>query len=59
MISITTQQRQFELRISLSLERVERVWDVMVSLFSFKQVREIERQKQEMLRNAGFSYWRI
>ena len=59
MITITTQQKQFELRINFSFAGIERAMHFIAALLSFAQIREIEKQKQEMLRNAGFNYWRI
>lgn len=59
MISITTQQKQFELRIKFSFAGLERVLHFTAGLLSFSKIREIEKQKQEMLHNAGFNFWRI
>ena len=59
MISITTQQKQFELRVQFSFAGLERLWRAITMLFDFSQVREIEKKKQEMLRNAGYDNWFI
>ena len=59
MISITTQKKQFELRVQFSFAGLERMWRTISMLFDFSQVREIEKKKQEMLRDAGYDNWFI
>ena len=59
MISITTQQKQFELRINFSFAGVEKVLLAIERLLSFSQVREVERQKRLMIEASGFNHWRI
>jgi hypothetical protein len=59
MITITTQQKQFELRINFSFAGVERAWQLATGLLSFSQIHEIEKQKLDMQHNAGFNFWRI
>ena len=58
MISITTQQNQFEFRLSFSLNGIGKKLQTLSRLLSFEQVREVERQKRKMLAEAGFNYWR-
>jgi len=59
MISITTQHKQFELRINFSFAGIERALHLAAGLLSFSQIHEIEKQKLEMQHNAGFNFWRI
>ena len=59
MISITTQQKQFELRLRFSLTGIERAWRKLSMLLSFTQIREIEKRKRETLDEAGFNHWWI
>ncbi len=59
MITITTQQKQFELRINFSFAGFERALQFTAGLLSFAQVHEIEKQKLDVQHNAGFNFWRI
>ncbi len=58
MISITTQQNQFEFRLSISLNGIGKKLQTVSRLLSFEQVREVEKQKRNVLADAGFNYWR-
>jgi len=59
MITITTQQKRIELRLQFSFAGIERLWKALTGLLNFSRVREIEKQKQEMMHDAGFNHWWI
>ena len=53
MISITTHDQQFELRLKFSTGWIKRAGSLLTDLLSFEEIRAIEQRKQEELHKAG------
>ena len=66
MISITTQQKQFELRVRFSLRGPSTLLrtgigagHAIARFLNFSQIRKIEKQKQDLMHDAGLNHWWI
>ena len=53
MIAISTHQKQIELRLKFSFAWLETGITMLIELFNFHEIREIERRKQKELHEAG------
>jgi len=59
MITVTTTQNQFELRLKFSTNWIKRTVLFIAELLSFDEVREIERRKQKELHEMGMHFYKV
>ena len=59
MITIRTQGKQFELHLRFSFTWFEKAVDFLGRILSTREVREIEKRKQQELYEAGIQFWWI
>lgn len=59
MITITTRQQQFELRLKFSIGWMKQAIHFISEILSFEEIRAIEKQKQKELHEAGLDFLRM
>ncbi len=59
MITITTHEQQFEMRLKFSTGWIKRAVNFITSLLSFEEIRAIEQRKQDELHRAGLDFLKM
>lgn len=59
MITITTQQQEFELRLKFSTRWMKQAIRFISKLLSFEQIRMIEERKQKELHESGLDFFKM
>jgi hypothetical protein len=59
MITITTQQQQFELRLKFSTGWMKQAIHFITEMLSLEEIRAIEKREQKELHEAGLDFLRM